>query len=292
MCKAIYRHYLILTPMPLSGKILEDSIRLSRIRWIKLVLYIVQAVALLSLGFFVVFVLGEATITPRLFLPISSFAAIVVLLLLLMCIESFFFRILEIRFARSSSARHLMAKNSMRRALIVAIVTGVVALFFGLPAILNSVEDASSTEMEITPMSAAPSFYNSDPLDLVSVRQIVVTVSEPVHVYLVTEQTYNDHAGDYSELFNLRLNRAENEYVITGTTSIEVPTTEYAKYYIIVHDIYGNDPTVKITIERSLAHPFTGLISLMMMAFVVANIAWFAYLIPIERKYSAGSIYK
>lgn len=278
--------------MPLSGKILEDSIRLSRIRWIKLLLYVIQAIALLSLGFFVVFVLGNATITPRLFLPISSFAAIVVLLLLLMCIESFFFRILEIRFARSSSARHLMAKNSMKRAIIVAVVTGAVALFFGLPSMINAVEDASSTSMEITRMSVAPSFYNSDPLDLVSVKRVVVTVSAPVHVYLVTEQTYNSYAGDYSELFNLRLNRAEDEYSITGTTSIEVPTTEYAKYYIIVHDIYDNDPMVRITIERSLAHPFTGLISLMMLAFVVANIAWFAYLVPIERKYSAGSIYK
>ena len=278
--------------MPLSGKILEDSIRLGRIRWIKLVLYIVQAVALLSLGFLVVFVLGEATITPRLFLPISSFAAIVVLLLLLMCIESFFFRILEIKFARSSSARHLMAKNSMSRAIIIAVITGIVALLFGLPSILSSIEDASSTKLEITAMSEAPSFYNSDPLNLVSVKRVTVTASEPVHVYLVTERTYIDYAGDYSELFNLRLNRAENEYVITGTASIQVPTTEYAKYYIIVYDIYDNDPTVEVTIERTLAHPFTGLISLLMVAFVVANIAWFAYLIPIERKYSAGSIYK
>jgi hypothetical protein len=29
-----------------------------------------------------------------------------------------------------------------------------------------------------------------------------------------------------------------------------------------------------------------------MIAFVVSNIAWVAYLIPIERKYSVGSIYK
>jgi len=278
--------------MPLSGKILEDSIRLGRIRWIKLVLYIVQAAALLALGFFVVFVLGDATITPRLFLPISSFAAIVVLLLLLMCIESFFFRILEIRFARSSSARHLMAKNSIKRGVFIAIITGAVAIFLGLPSVLGTIEDASSSTLELTARSDPPWFYNSDPLELLSVKQLVVSSSDVVYVYLVSEETYTNFAGDMAELYNLRLNRAEYQYIVDDVTTVEVPSAEYAKYYLVVHDIMGNDPTVTVKIERTVAHPFTGLISLFMLAFVVANIAWVAYLIPIERKYSAGSIYK
>lgn len=278
--------------MPLSGKVLEDSIRLGRIRWIKLVLYIVQAAALLALGFFVVFVLGHATVTPRLFLPIGSFTAIVVLLLLLMCVESFFFRMLEIRFARSSSARHLMAKNSIKRAIIITAVTGAVAVFLGLPSILGAIEDASSTTLQLTAMSDPLSFYNSDPLEILSVKQVVVSSTEVVYVYLVSEETYDNFAGDMSELYNLRLNRAEYQYVIRDVTTIEVPSVEYAKYYLVIHDILGNDPTVRVTVERTIAHPFTGLISILMLAFVVANIAWIAYLVPVERKYSAGSIYK
>jgi hypothetical protein len=34
------------------------------------------------------------------------------------------------------------------------------------------------------------------------------------------------------------------------------------------------------------------MVSLLLLAIVVANAAWIAYLIPIERKYSVGSIYK
>jgi hypothetical protein len=81
--------------MPFSGKVLEDSIRLGKIRSIKLTLYIVQTVALVALAFIVAFVQGDAAMTPRLHLPIASFIAVIVLLLLIICIESFFFRMLD-----------------------------------------------------------------------------------------------------------------------------------------------------------------------------------------------------
>src|SRR4030042_452726 len=114
--------------MPVTGKVLEDSIRLSRIRRIKIMLYIVQVVLLVSMAFLFAFVLGGATLKPTLYLPLDTFATLMVLLLLIICVESFFFRILEIRFARSSSARHLMAKNSMRRSLLIALVAGITAI--------------------------------------------------------------------------------------------------------------------------------------------------------------------
>src|SRR5512136_1767290 len=157
-------------PMPVSGKVLEDSIRLSKIRRIKLTLYIVQTVALVGLAFLVVLIMEDARITPTLYLPLPSFIAVLILLLLIICIESFFFRMLEIRFARSSSARHLMAKNSMKRALIIAIITGVFTLVLTLPSILGAVEDASSGSEIISADSEPPSFWSTDPLELTAVE--------------------------------------------------------------------------------------------------------------------------
>jgi len=79
--------------VPASRKVLEDSIRLSRIRKIKLTLYAVQALMLIALAFLLIFVLGGAKLKPTLYLPLTSFIAVVVLLMLILCLESFFFRL-------------------------------------------------------------------------------------------------------------------------------------------------------------------------------------------------------
>ncbi len=282
--------------MPVSGKVLEDSIRLSKIRSIKLTLYVVQTVALVSLAFVVVFLMGDAAIAPNLHLPIASFLAVIVLLLLVTCVESFFFRVLEIKFARSSSARHLMAMNSMRRALIIAVITGVVALVLGLPSILGALEDATKESTIFEAASPSPSFWSSDPLELMTVRDIKVSAPERVEIYIVTAKNYElysyDIADHLSELFNLRLNRLESEYIVNDTITIHVPTTIYTQYYAVLNDVANPGVSVTMVVEKAVSHTFTGITSLYMIAFVVSNIAWFAYLIPIERKYSSGSIYK
>lgn len=278
--------------MPLSGKVLEDSIRLGKIRRIKLTLYIVQTVALLIIAFFVVFIMGDAALTPRLHLPVASFIAVVVLLLLIVCVESFFFRMLEIKFARSSSARHLMAKNSMKRALLIAGITGVAAILLTVPAIMKAVEDASNESMIVGAESTPPSFWSTDPLELISVDRVRVSATAEVQVYLVTAKNYNDYEPNMASLFNVRLNRAVDEYIVDGEVTIDVPTGPYVEYYLVLNDMDHPGVSATISIENSVSHTFTGVVSLFMIAFVVSNVAWFAYLVPIERKYSVGSIYK
>lgn len=278
--------------MPRSGKDLEDSIRLSNIRRIKLTLYIVQTAFLIGIAFVVVFVTGGATITPRLHLPIASFIAVVVLLLLLVCVESFFFRMIEIKFARSSSARHLMAKNSMKRAAIVAAITGIVALIMTVPSIFGAVENASNVSMIVGGGSSPISFWASDHLELMNVESVKVSAPAQVQVYLVTAKNYDDYALNMAELFNVRLNRPIPEYVVENEITIGIPQGPNIEYYLIVNDMDHPGVSVTITIQKTVSHTFTGIISLFMIAFVVANIAWFAYLVPVERKYSAGSIYK
>jgi hypothetical protein len=280
--------------MPLSGKVLEDSIRLSKIRRIKLALYVVQTVALVALAFVVAFVVGDAAMTPRLHLPIASFIAVIVLLLLIICVESFFFRVLEIRFARSSSARHLMAKNSMKRSLIIALITGLITVVLTVPAILGSVEDATDESMIIGAGAASdpPSFWSMDPLELTSVDKVRVTAPATVEIYIVTAENYDSYKTNMASLFNVRLNRPSSQYVVTNDISINVPQGDYVKYYIILNDINHTGVSVTIFIEMATSDTFTGVVSLFMIAFVVSNVAWFAYLVPIERKYSAGSIYK
>ena len=277
--------------MPVSGKVLEDSIRLGKIRGIKFTLYVVQTIILVALSVVVIFVMGDATVTPKLYLPMASFIAVIALLLLITCLESFFFRILEIRFARSSSARHLMAKNSIRRAIFIAAVTGILAIVLIVPSIMGSVEKASRTTIIVTASMDPPSFYSSDPLALMDSTFVRVNGETGLQVYLLTDQNYIASNGVMSTMFAYRINKGE--YLVgADTLVIDVPTGNYLKFRLVLNDMDNLEKSATMVIDKSISSTFTGLVSLIMIAFAVANVAWIIYLIPIERKYSAGSIYR
>jgi len=284
--------------MPASGKVLEDSIRLSRIRKIKHSMYLVQAAMLVILGIALIVIFGGAKVTPYLYLPLDSFLAVLVLLLLIISLESFFFRILEVKFARSSSARHLMAKNSMKRAIMLAIVAGALSAILIVPPILGAIEDSTEKIIDVSP-NAPPAFYSSDTFDLVRSVSVVLSISasREVEIYLMDDDIFNQYyTGSPTPeflvaMFSYRLNT--NEYVIEPGIPLilDVPNQGFMRYHLVLND-YGFGISASAIIEKDVSGTLTGITALLVVSLVVANIAWFAYLIPIERKYSSGSIYK
>lgn len=282
--------------MPASGKVLEDSIRLSRIRRIKHSLYLVQALMLVVLGIILIVFVGGAKIKPYVYLPMTSFLAVLVLLLLIISLEGFFFRILEIRFARSSSARHLMAKNSMKKAIMAAIVAGVVCTMVMVPPIVNAIEGSAKKTVDVSP-SAPPAFYSSDAFAILRSLSVEIVASRQVEVYLLDDVIFEQYyEGSPTPEFlvamaTFRLNA--NDYLVEPGIPlvINVPNQEFMRYHIVLND-FGYGISAKATIVKEVSGTLTGLTALLLLSFVVANVAWFAYLIPIERKYSSGSIYK
>jgi len=282
--------------MPASGKVLEDSIRLSRIRKIKHSLYLVQATMLVVLGIALIVVFGGAMVKPYVYVPLDSFLAVVVLLLLIISLESFFFRILEIKFARSSSARHLMAKNSMKRSIMMAIVAGALSAILIVPPIIGSIEDSGEKTIDVSP-NAPPAFYSSDTFDLVKSVSVEISSSRQVEIYLMDDEVFNQYYSDgptpefLVAMFSYRLNT--NNYTVEAGAPlvINVPDQGFMRYHLVLND-YGLGISARATIEKDVSGTLTGITALLLISLVVANVAWFAYLIPIERKYSSGSIYK
>jgi hypothetical protein len=275
--------------MPFSSKVLEDSIRLTKIRRIKWVLYVVQAIMLIVLAFVIVFIFGDAQLKPVLYLPLDSFAAVIVLLLLVVCVESFFFRMMEIRFARSSSAKHLMAKNSIRYAVLIIIVASFVTIMLMTPPILSAVENSTSRTSILT-ADEPVFFWSRDPLALQRMIEVEASSANMVEIYLVEGEPYETYNGSLSQMFILRLNR-EN-YIVADPITIDVPETPHQKYVLVLNNLANPGSVATVKVVRDTSETFTGIISLLTLAIVVANIAWIAYLMPIERKYSRGSIYK
>jgi hypothetical protein len=283
--------------MPASGRVLEDSIRLSRIRRIKLTLYIVQAVMLIALGFLLIFVVGGATLKPRLYVPLDSFLAVLVLLLLIICLESFFFRMLEIKFARSSSARHLMAKNSIKRSVLIAIVAGIAAMVLAVPSIVNAVESSVQQRLVVGPGDGPTMFYSSDIMNLAKTSEVHVTATKQVEVYLLEDEVFSaywapDSTDSMNQMISYRLNR--DNYVVpeNQVLAIKIPDAGFVLYHLVLNDMANPNTSIRVDVVKELSGTFTGTVSLLMIAFIVTNIAWVAYLIPIERKYGASSIYK
>ena len=262
---------------------------MAKIRRIKLVLYVVQAIMLVALAVLIIFVMGDPQVTPALYLPLDSFAAILVLLILVVCVESYFFRIMEIRFARSSSARHLMAKNSIRTALVVAVIAGFVTIMLVTPPALNAIRDVSSQTLTVSADDAAV-FWSRDPLALQRMVEVRATSVNPVEVYLVDGDLYEAYNGSISDMFVLRINR--DNYVVEDELTIEIPKADHRKYAVVLNDLESPGSVATVTIVREVSEIFTSVVSLLTIAMVVASVAWIAYLMPIERKYSRGSIYK
>jgi hypothetical protein len=277
--------------MPTSSKVLEDSLRLARIRRIKMVLYNIQVIMMVALAFFFIIIMGGAQISPVLYVPVDSFAAVMVLLLLVITLEGFFFRMIELRFARSSSARHLMAKNSIKQSLIIAAIAAVVAAMLMVPAVLSAIEDASEKTVALV-NGTDVSFWSRDPLALQRASEVRVTADNSVEVYLVSAQVYADHRSSLSDLYLLRQNR--DNYVVPMNVElvIPVPMTDHTQFYLVLNDIRSPGTVATAVIVMDISEMFTGIVALLTLGIMVANLAWVAYLIPIERKYSVGSIYK
>ncbi len=281
--------------MPTSGRVLEDSIRLSRIHSIKLTLYAVQAVMLIAVAVLTIAVFGGASVYPYVYIPLDSFFGILVLLLLIICLESFFFRMLELRFARSSSARHLMAKRSMKRSIIMAAIAAAVVLTITVPSIIGSIEESRDVSIYVTPGTDPPFFYSSDVFALMETASVHVTAPRQIQVYIVIEELflqYYDGPESLDVLASYRLNT--NDYItIDNELTIKIPKLDrFTKFYIAIDAMDPIGVSAAVTLMKEVSGTFTGTTSLLLIAFVVANVAWVAYLIPVERKYSTGSIYR
>jgi len=275
--------------MPLSKKVLEDSVRLARIRGIKRNLYIIQVALLVALAFVIVFVIGDAAFKPSLYLPVDQFVAVLALVMLVICVESFFFRLLEIKFARSSSAKHLMAKNSINRSVLIAIVSTVVTLVLMVPPVLAVTEDATQRTERFTSAEDL-SFWTVDPLALQRVSELRASCSSTVNLYLVSDSTYQEHKDSVGDMYFMRINR--DDYELVETLTIPVPDMGHELLHLVVDDTSSPGAMVAVDIVKDTSPTITGLVAVLALAFVVANIAWVAYLIPVERKYSQGSIYR
>jgi len=143
-------------------------------------------------------------------------------------------------------------------------------------------------------------FWSRDSLALQRVYEARASVpltfdpetDEPItyQIYLVDDSIYQQYEGSLSDMYFMRLN--QDNYVLEEELIIEIPATDHTLFHLVLNDLKGPGAVVTVTLATQASEAFTGIVALLSIAIVAANLAWVAYLVPIERKYSEGSIYK
>jgi hypothetical protein len=170
-------------------------------------------------------------------------------------------------------------------------------MVLAVPSIVNAVEDSVQKSLVVGPGVEPPMFYSSDIMNIAKTSEVDVTAAKRVQVYLLDDEVFSanwvpDSPESMNLMYSYRLNR--DNYVVpeNQVLTIKMPESGFVLYHLVLNDMENPNTSIRVDVVKELSGTFTGIVSLLMIAFAVTNIAWVAYLIPIERKYGASSIYK
>lgn len=271
---------------------LEGTYMLTRILKIKKWLYIGQLALLLGLGA-VLLIFGGASRDP-LYIPVTSFLYFVIVMLFVISIESFFFRIIEIRYSPSESRKFLMAKNSSSKALTIIIISGIIAGILFAPPFDDFASNRLSKNETLDARNDNVPFTTQDRLGLSKVEGVTVTISGGSgYVYILSPQDKDDFlAGDFSAL-DRKLNPDPFLDHIDPTFEYVPNSDEFTEYYVVYNSASDTGDTVKIDVhvKSAMSRTFLFYVPLLAVAFAVSNLVWMFYLRPIQKKYATASIY-
>lgn len=277
--------------MPATREMLEGEAYWGRIRHIKQTLYVMEIILISVLGLILVFFYSETQANPF-YISIDRLIWFLIIMMLIIEMESFLFRIMQIRIARTFSTKHLMTMNSIRRAIVIIIVAAILLVVFALPPSVQSIESAISPSGTLY-YTQAVQIVNGDPLGLTDVQSVTLSCELPVDVYLLKRSDYINYVNDWVALRNFCLN--SNSTRVATTLTIDVPPMTHQYLYLVLDPTTTDDEefaVVSFTLNQKLSDTFTSFLPLMCILFIAANGAWMAYLMPLSKKYATRSIYK
>ncbi|MCQ5376149.1 MAG: hypothetical protein NO474_06095 [Methanomassiliicoccales archaeon] len=269
---------------------LEGGWRLTRIRRIKSYLYMIQVIFAIVAVVILIFSEEAFSLKPF-YLPINSFIYFLLLMGVIIAAESFYFRTLEIRFARSTSSKSLMAKRFIRRGIIIIGICVAVIIILKVPFIYNAFENAMSASGTV---SSVAEFNNKDHLGLIAVNRITIeSDGNAANVYVVNSDYYSTYASDLETLKLYRINYLEYSVDANNPTiTFSFPDTKYDTFYIVVQHL-DNDPSpLSYTLHKNISSIFLDYVPLFALLFIIVYAVAIVYLLAIRKKYAGESIYR
>lgn len=267
---------------------LEGEAYWGRIKSIKRKLYLLEATLIIVIGVVLIFTSEDFSTNPLL-LPFDRLLWFVLIMFIVVEVEGFIFRFMQLQYTKSDSVKYIMATNSMKRALIMAIIAGIVAVTLLLPGMAHGLETSLSYRGVATPDQPGR-FQNKDTFAVSSIASISIHCNAPANVYLVSQFLVDTYPGD------LVKGHAINE-VVLADPDMEIDLTAYGfdTYYLYVSKLNSTDNTTVqagFTLNTELSDSVTQLLPIVAIMVVAANAIWIEYLYPCRKKCAKKSIYK
>ncbi len=269
---------------------LEGGWRLTRVRRIKMYLYIIQVVFLFAVAIFLVLT-GQGFSLKPFYLPVNSFIYFVLIMGLIVGAESFFFRVIEIRLAKSASSKYFMAKRFTRRSILIILICVIVIAILWVPFISHALEETLSTNGTV---SSVVQFSNKDPLGLTGVNKVTMTSSgKTANVYVVTEESYLQYRNDTDLLRTHRINVFDYSVDASNPSfSFEFPEVAYGEFYIVVEDLGGSPTPLSYTLHNNISRTFLNYVPFFALLFIVVYAVAIVYLQVLRKKHATEAIYR
>lgn len=280
---------------------LEGAYQIERVKRLAKLAYIPQTIAIVVIFSLFVYLTG-AKFKPF-YLPIFFPLVIVYLWLLVLAIESFAFRLLEIRYRKSESAKFIMAQHSMKKAYTIIIISIIILGITATPFIPAQIEKhtTSSHKVDIyTSEDETIYFVSRGRFNYIFTDQINVRVLDTRNLsHLDTVEvtvkilSIEDYEANRTDLY---LNRGVNkpkkaEYQEPFEYNMPDPRVKFEEYYVVMNTTHN--ATVEYEIITDLPLNRTYPYSLLSLGFIVAYSVWVYIMYPIKKRYSGeGSIYE
>ncbi len=215
---------------------------------------------------------------------VGSILYFVILMALVIGVESLFFRMLEMKYTRSVSAKYYMLKTSMRQSAMVIVVSAAVMVLLLTPYMANGIANSTSESGTTT---ASASFVNRDPLGLTTVDKIHIVSGQQAEVLIVDEENYLLYVGDMTAL------QQHAAVMVTDSSpgvDVTFPQTPFGKYYIVVN---SDQPVeVSYTVHKTLSPTFVAFVTLFAALFIGFYAIWLVTALRMRKSFAKGAIYR
>ncbi|MEF8835027.1 MAG: hypothetical protein V5A76_02615 [Candidatus Thermoplasmatota archaeon] len=268
---------------------LEGSHKVERIKNLKRKLLIPQIVGIVIL-FPLLMYFNGASLNP-LYLPIYHSLLMLFGWIFIIFIGSFIFRILRIRRHKSYSIKYLLARNSMRKSISLAVVALIILGMLYTPYLTQVVNDVSSVEQKELSLEKTDSENFEAEIELSNIGILGLR-----RLKNITFESTNDTNGWINvTLYQKGENRTESEFSNSSVDGYEetFKSLDTGAFKMWIFHVSSNESSkLEYTVKRKVFTNQQNSFSLLSFLYMGAFVQSAAIFYPFKKRYTGEGIYR
>ncbi len=262
---------------------LEGTYQIIRLKRLERYAFIPQVIGIIMV--FALFTYLEGAQMVPFYFPVFLSMLVVSIWILVLSIEFFVFRLMEINFRKSESAKFLMASRSMKKATTGIVIFGILCLILFTPFMTQVVSSYSSPEEEININGREEiTFTSRGRFNFMMVESIEVEILDEGEMVEVSvwdkpmERKLNRNVGDPTQA------------TMDEAFEYDMPELKFEEYVLVMETSGMARVRYRINyhIPSSRMFPF----ALISLGFLISNAVFAALMQPIKKMHADKAIYR